>query len=61
MTNQKIRQVIEKHRIKYYEVAEALEISSSTFSVWLRKEFTPEQQQKVLKAINEVLKGVGNG
>lgn len=55
MTNQKIRQAIAKHRIKYYEVAAACGVSSSTLSVWLREEFTPERRQRVLKAIDSIV------
>lgn len=56
MTNLAIRQAIAKHRLKYYEVAAACGISSCTFSVWLRNEFTPERQQEVLKAIDSLVK-----
>lgn len=55
MKNEKIRQAILKNRIKYYEVADVLGISPGTLSVWLRKEFTPEQEQEVLKAINSIV------
>ncbi len=55
MSNQKIRKSIEDNRLKYYEVAAACGISSSTFSVWLRKEFTPEREQTVLKAIDSIV------
>lgn len=54
--NQKIRQAIESHRLKYYEVAAACGVSACTFSVWLRNEFTPERQQEVSKAIDSLVR-----
>lgn len=54
MTNLKIRQAIVKNRLKYYEVAAACGISSCTFSVWLREEFSPEREQLVMKAIKNL-------
>lgn len=55
MNNLKIRQAIERHRLKYYEVAKEIGISQFTFSVWLREEFTPEREQTVLKAIDSIV------
>lgn len=54
MTNLKIRQLIARKRLKYYEVAAACGISSCTFSVWLREEFSPERNQLVMKAIKDL-------
>lgn len=54
MTNIKIRQLIAKNRLKYYEVAAACGISSCTFSVWLREELSPEREQLVMRAIEKL-------
>lgn len=54
MNNLKIRKAIAKNRLKYYEVAAACGISSSTFSVWLREELSPEREQLVIKAIEKL-------
>lgn len=56
MTNMKIRQAIARHRLKYYEVAEACGISPYTLSIWLRKEFTLEKEQKIMKDIDDLVK-----
>lgn len=55
MKNQKIRQAIEKNRLKYYEVAAACGISPSTFCVWLRDELAGERQERVMKAIDTII------
>lgn len=55
MKNQKIRQAIEKNRLKYYEVAAACGISPSTFCVWLRDELVGERQERVMKAIDTII------
>lgn len=52
--NQEIRQAIENNRLKYYEVEEAVGISDSHFSVWLRRELTTERKQMVMKAIESL-------
>lgn len=55
MKNQKIRQAIEKNRLKYYEVAAVCGISPSTFCVWLRDELVGERQERVMKAIDTII------
>ncbi len=55
MNNLKIRQAIEHNRLKYYEVAAACGVSSSTFSVWLRSELSPEKEQFVMKSIDSII------
>jgi len=52
LTNLEIRQLMEKKRIKYYELAEVLGVNASTLSRWLQKELTEEQKKQVLAAIN---------
>lgn len=55
MNNLEIRQAIAKNRLRYFEVAEACGVTASTFSTWLRKEFTPEKKIDVLKAIETLV------
>lgn len=54
MNNIEVRQQIEKKRLKYFEVAAALNINPATLSRWLRFELPPERKQKVLKAIKSI-------
>ncbi len=55
MNNLKIRQAIENNRLKYYEVAAACGVSSSTFSVWLRNELPSDKEQFVMKSIDNII------
>lgn len=54
LNNMEVRQAIEKKRLKYYEVAEALNIHNATLSRWLQTEMNPKKKQAVLKAINDI-------
>ena len=54
MNNIEVRQLIERKRLKYYEVAECLGINVSTLSRWLQTELTPERKTKVVKAIKSI-------
>lgn len=54
MNNIEVRQLIERKRLKYYEVAESLGINVSTLSRWLQTELTPERKTKVVKAIKSI-------
>lgn len=54
LNNIEIRGEIERRRLHYYEVADALGINAVTFSYWLRTELTEERKQKVLKAIESL-------
>lgn len=53
LNNIEVRQAIEKKRMKYYEVAQAIGISSCTLSRWLESDLTPERKERILKAIEE--------
>lgn len=65
MNNEEIRLAISKSRLRYFEVARKLNITPSTFSVWLRAELEGARKEKVMSAINElseeVRKGVSHG
>ena len=55
MNNIDVRKAIEKNRVKYWEVANALNINSSTLSRWLQCELSPERKKAVIDAISRVL------
>ncbi|MBQ6886804.1 MAG: hypothetical protein IJN54_04750 [Lachnospiraceae bacterium] len=54
MANQEIKNLIKKHRLFRYEVAEAMGISEGYLSTLLRKPLTDEMEHKVLEAINKL-------
>ena len=54
MANQKIKELIKKHRLFRYEVAEEMGISEGYLSTLLRKPLTEEMERKVLEAINKL-------
>lgn len=55
MANQEIKNLIKKHRLFRYEVAEAMGISEGYLSTLLRKSLTEEKKQKVLEAVNKLI------
>lgn len=54
MANQEIKDLIKKHRLFRYEVAEAMGISEGYLSTLLRRPLTEEMERKVLEAINKL-------
>lgn len=54
MANQEIKDLIKKHRLFRYEVAEAMGISEGYLSTLLRRPLTEEMKCKVLEAINKL-------
>ena len=54
MANQEVKNLIKKHRLFRYEVAEAMGISEGYLSTLLRKPLTEEMERKVLEAINQL-------
>lgn len=54
LSNLEVRQLIEKKRLRYYEVAAALHIDPATLSRWLHAEMAPEKRDKVLRAIEGI-------
>ena len=50
--NAEIRSLIDSSGLMYWQVAEAVGISESTFSVWLRHELSDDRRKKVIQAIN---------
>lgn len=53
--NQEIRDLIYRSRLKNWEVADAIGISDSRFSVWLRTPLNDEREERVEKAISELV------
>ena len=54
MANEEIKNLIKKHRLFRYEVAEAMGISEGYLSTLLRKPLTEEMEQKVKEAIKKL-------
>ncbi len=54
MANLEIREEIRKSRLFHYEIADALGISESAFSKWLRFEMDAERKEKVIRAIENI-------
>ena len=54
LNNLEVRELIERKRVNYYEVATALGIDRSTLSRWLQTELSEERKTKVLKAIRSI-------
>lgn len=52
MANLEIRQAIAKKRLKHFEVAQALGVSTTYFSRLLQRELSNEKKQKILEVIN---------
>lgn len=58
MNNKEIRRIIFENNLKKYEIAEAIGITQSTLSHWLQFELSPSRREKVLDAINKLIKQV---
>jgi len=50
-TNSAVRALIKRHRLYFYEVAEAVGVSEFTFCRWFRKELTGEQKRRIEDAV----------
>lgn len=57
MNNLELRQLILRHRLHYYEIAQELGISEFTLSRWFRTELDEDKRQKVSGAIDRLLEG----
>ncbi|MDV7753368.1 hypothetical protein [Enterococcus casseliflavus] len=57
--NQEIRDLIAKHRLRNWEVAQELGLSDSRFSIWLRTTLNEERKSRVEKAVNTLIKKEG--
>ena len=57
MQNIEVRNAITDSGLKYWQVADALNIADSTFTKWLRKELDPAKKAVVMDAIDRLRKG----
>lgn len=55
MKNIEIRDLIEKRRLKHFEVAAACGVNPATFSRWLQTELSDERKARIKKAINSLV------
>lgn len=61
MNNIEIREAIKESGFRHWQVAEAMQISESTFCRILRKELPPEKKESVRAAIRQLQSGVNAG
>ena len=54
IANEDIRNQIVRSGLKYWEVASAIGISASTFSVWMRFKLDEEKRARIIRAIEEL-------
>ena len=54
MANQKIRQMAKKLDVKFWELADALDVSEATVTRMLRRELDAEKQRNLLEIINAI-------
>ena len=54
--NPEIREKIDDARLRHWEIADAIGITSSTMSVWLRTPLTPERRARIEAAIDKLTK-----
>ncbi len=58
MANLEIRKEIRKSRLFHYEIADALGISESTLSKWLREEMNVGRKELIIQAIRKLQNAV---
>lgn len=56
VANKDIRDQIQKNRLRYWEVANALGITDTTFSKKLRNEFPEDYKTKITDVINQLVR-----
>ena len=57
--NREIREIAKASGVRLWEVGLALGVNDTTFSKWMRKEFTPTFKDEVLHIIEEIAKRGG--
>lgn len=55
MQNKEIRELIARKRVRFYEVAAVLGISTTHFSRLLQRELNPERKEQIIKAVNSIV------
>ena len=61
MTNQELRACAKSNHVKQWQIAERIGVSEGGFSRWMRHELDPDQKQKCLDAIRQIVKERGAG
>lgn len=56
MKGSEIKAIITKSGVKIWKVAQAYGVADTTFSKYLRRDFSEEETQKILDIINELAK-----
>lgn len=56
MANEDIRKEIKSAGVRHWQVADAIGISDTTFTRWLRKELPDDKKVAVLSAIRKISK-----
>ncbi len=56
MTGTEIKRIIKEKGVKIWQVAEKFGVADTTFSKYLRKEFSEEDSNRILNIINELAK-----
>lgn len=59
--NQEIRNSILKNNLKFWQIAEKLNINDGNFSRLLRKELTKDKKEEILKIIEDLKEEEKNG
>lgn len=59
--NQEIRNNILKNNLKFWQIAEKLNINDGNFSRLLRKELTKDKKEEILKIIEDLKEEQKNG
>lgn len=54
LINQKIREQISNNNLKYWQIADKLNINDGNFSRLLRKQLSKEKEEEILKIIEEL-------
>lgn len=55
MNNMEIRDMLFRHNLKHWRVAEKVGVSATTFSRWLRMELPVAKKNEIMEAINELV------
>ena len=55
LANFEIRQLIDRYRLRHYEVSGQLGVSECTLSRWLRRELPADKKAEIVDAINRLV------
>lgn len=60
MRNSDIRDLAKQHSVKFWEIAELLNVSEATITRWLRKDLTENKKAKFIAAIEAISERKGD-